>query len=45
MAVVFFYLSKAFDSIPHLGLLRALSIIGVSGYLHTVFPRIDAALE
>ena len=37
VAVVFFDLSKAFDSVPHLGLLRALSRIGVSGYLHRWF--------
>ena len=37
VAVVFFDLSKALDSILYLGLLRALSRIGVSGYLHRWF--------
>ena len=32
---VFFALSKTFDSVPHLGILRALTWISVTGSLHT----------
>ena len=35
VGAVFFDLSKAFDSVPHSGTLRALTRIGVTGFLHT----------
>ena len=35
VGAVFFDLSKAFDSVPHSGILRALTRIGVTGFLHT----------
>ena len=34
---MFFDLSKAFDLVPHSGILRALTRIGVTGSLHTWF--------
>ena len=37
VAAVFFDLSKPFDSVPHLGILRALTRVGVTGSLHTWF--------
>ena len=37
VAAVFFDLSKAFDSIPHSGILNALSSVGISGSLHQWF--------
>ena len=37
VAAVFFDLSKAFDSIPHSGILNALSGVGISGSLHQWF--------
>ena len=37
VAAVFFDLSKAFDTVPHHGLLNALSKIGISGSLHKWF--------
>ena len=37
MAAIFFDLSKAFDTVPHLCLLQALSNVGVSGRLHDWF--------
>ena len=37
VAAVFFDLSKAFDTVPHQGLLNALSRIGISGSLHKWF--------
>ena len=37
VVAVFFDLSKAFDSVPHLDILRALTQIGVTGSLHTWF--------
>jgi len=37
VAAVFFDLSKAFDSVPHLGIFRALTQVGVTGSLRTWF--------
>ena len=37
VAAVFFDLSKAFDSIPHSGILNALSGVGISGFLYQWF--------
>ena len=37
VAAVFFNLSKAFDSVPHSGIFRALTRIGVTGSLHNWF--------
>ena len=37
IAAVFFDLSKAFDLVPHSGILKALTRIGVTGSLHTWF--------
>jgi len=37
VGAVFFDLSKAFDLVPHLDILRALTQIGVTGSLHTWF--------
>ena len=39
VAAVFFDLSKAFDSVPHLGILRVLTRVGVTGSLHTWFAN------
>ena len=40
VAAIFFDLSKAFDTVPHQGLLQALSNVDVSGKLHEWFKKL-----